>query len=212
MVGLTGILLASRDGEVSIAQFVRRTCWSPACCQTLTAAAGKLDASDRRLSRKTLMAEPPLPGACFCGAVRYRLTRMPMFVHCCHCLDCQAQTGGALAINAIIERGCVEITAGEPVRTTVPTDSGRFHDVWRCPDCHTALWSDYGRREVIVFVRVSTLEARHEIAPDVHIFTRSKVPWVGLPDGARAYEVYYDMGRLWPAESLERRRRALGQA
>jgi hypothetical protein len=158
------------------------------------------------------MAEPPLAGACFCGAVRYRLNAEPMFVHCCHCLDCQSQTGGAFAINALIERENVEVLAGEPARVAMPTGSGRPHHIYRCPACQTPLWSDYGGRGLMAFVRVSTLEARHELAPDVHIFTRSKVPWVRLPEGARAFEVYYDTDREWPAASLERRRRVLARA
>ena len=44
-----------------------------------------------------------LSGGCFCGAVTYELTAKPMFVHACHCRDCQIQTGGPFAINAIIE-------------------------------------------------------------------------------------------------------------
>jgi hypothetical protein len=176
-------------------------------------------------------------GSCFCGAVRYGLKSAPMFVHCCHCLDCQKQTGGAFAINAIIERDRIELLpsrrkpvgvkgavsaaatgdeAGEtpivePVAITMPTDSGRPHDVYRCPHCATALWSDYGRRGVMVFLRVSTLDAPHAIAPDVHIFTRSKVPWVRIPEGARAFDVYYDMNKEWPAESLARREALLGK-
>jgi hypothetical protein len=43
-----------------------------------------------------------LEGGCSCGAVRYRLESAPMFVHCCHCRDCQRQTGSAFAINALI--------------------------------------------------------------------------------------------------------------
>ena len=34
-------------------------------------------------------------GGCFCGAVRYTMTDRPMFINCCHCRDCQKQTGGA---------------------------------------------------------------------------------------------------------------------
>ena len=34
-------------------------------------------------------------GGCACGAVRYRLASAPLFVHCCHCLNCQRQTGSA---------------------------------------------------------------------------------------------------------------------
>jgi hypothetical protein len=150
-----------------------------------------------------------LDGACFCGAVKYRLTDAPMFVHCCHCTDCQTQTGGAFAINAIIERGRVELVEGAPVAVTLPTDSGRPHDVYRCAACQTALWSDYGRRGVMVFVRVSTLKRPHNIVPDVHIFTRSKLPWVGLPAGARQFDVYYSTTKEWPPESLARRKAVL---
>ena len=158
------------------------------------------------------MSETTLTGSCFCGAVRYRLTRNPMFVHCCHCRDCQKQTGGAFAINALIERSCVALLAGsrDPVCVTVQTDSGRPHDIYRCPQCQSALWSDYGRRGVMVFVRVATLDQGHDIAPDVHIFTRSKLPWVVLPPGARSFDVYYDMKQEWPAASLARRAAILG--
>src|SRR6185503_18205886 len=131
-------------------------------------------------------------GECFCKQVRYRLLSAPMFVHCCHCTDCQCQTGGAFAINAIIEAAQVEVLSGAPEPVSMPTDSGRPHDIYRCPTCRIAVWSDYGRRQVMLFVRVSTLDDRHAIAPDVHIFTRSKVPWVILPPGVPAFDVYYD--------------------
>jgi hypothetical protein len=151
-------------------------------------------------------------GGCFCGAVRYRMTRRPMFINCCHCLDCQKQTGGAFAINAIIERGAVELEPGctGPVAVSMPTGSGRPHDIHRCPACQTALWSDYGRRRVMIFLRVPTLDDAHAFTPDAHIFTRSKIPWVTLPPEARAFEVYYDMATEWPAGSLARRAALLG--
>lgn len=153
------------------------------------------------------------PGSCFCGAVRYRMTDTPMFVHCCHCRDCQKQSGGAFAINAIVERECVVLDPGsaEPVSIEMKTDSGRPHDIYRCPQCRTALWSDYGRRGVMVFMRVATLDEPGRFPPDVHIFTRSKLPWVRLPEGARAFGIYYDMRKEWPAESLARREALLGK-
>ena len=158
------------------------------------------------------MTDTSLAGSCFCGSVRYRLTRNPMFVHCCHCRDCQKQSGSAFAINALIERSCVELLEGslDPICTTVKTDSGRPHDIYRCPQCQSALWSDYGRRGVMAFVRVATLDQAHGIAPDVHIFTRSKLPWVVLPAGARSFDIYYEMKAEWPAASLARRAAILG--
>lgn len=151
-----------------------------------------------------------LEGRCACGAVRYRLLSEPMFVHCCHCLDCQRQTGSAFVLNAIIETDRITLLSGEPAPVRVPTDSGRPHDIYRCRVCQTALWSDYGGRPKLRFVRVGTLEDPHALAPDVHIFTRSKQPWVGLPADVPAFAVYYDTKTLWPAESLKRREAILG--
>jgi len=145
-----------------------------------------------------------LKGGCFCGAVSYRLTARPMFVHCCHCTDCQRQTGSAFVLNAIIEASHV-LPRGKTHVVTLPTDSGRPHDVTRCPGCETALWSDYGRRGSLLFVRVGTLDKPALVPPDVHIFTRSKLRWVALPKGTPAFKVYYDMKKLWPAASLKRR-------
>src|SRR3954452_43785 len=152
-----------------------------------------------------------MEGGCACGAVRYRLRTGPMLVHCCHCRDCQRQTGSAFVLNALIERDRVELLTRTPEAVPVPPDSGRPHDVYRCPACRTALWSDYGRRRVMVFVRVGTLDDPAAMPPDVHIFTRSKLPWVSLPDDVPAFPVYYDMQQLWPAESLARRRAVLGK-
>ncbi len=150
------------------------------------------------------------PGNCACGAVRFRLTSRPMFVHCCHCRDCQRQTGSAFVLNALIETDRIEVLAGEPHLVSMPTDSGRPHDIYRCPKCEVAVWSDYGRRPKLRFVRVGTLEDPDALPPDVHIYTRSKLPWIKLPDGVPAFEAYYDSAKVWPAESLARRRAVLG--
>jgi hypothetical protein len=64
-----------------------------------------------------------------CGRVRYRLEAAPMFVHCCHCRDCQRQSGGAFIVNALIETDRITLLAGEPRPVAVPTDSGRPHRV-----------------------------------------------------------------------------------
>jgi hypothetical protein len=150
-----------------------------------------------------------LEGGCSCGAVRYRLTSGPMFVHCCHCLDCQRQTGSAFVLNALIETDRVELPAGEPQPIGMPTDSGRPHRIFRCPSCQIAVFSEYGGVGAFRFVRVGTLDDPSAVRPDVHIYTRSKQPWVRLPDDVPAFEAYYDAKTLWPAESLERRKAAL---
>ena len=133
-----------------------------------------------------------------------------MFVHCCHCLDCQRQTGSAFVLNAIYEAERVEVLSGETQGYPQPTDSGRPHVIHRCVACGTAMWSNYGGLTKLRFVRVGTLDEPSALKPDVHIYTRSKQPWIVLPDGVPAFEAYYSSKELWPAESLERRKAVLG--
>ncbi|HEX5619035.1 MAG TPA: GFA family protein [Solirubrobacteraceae bacterium] len=74
-------------------------------------------------------------GGCACGAIRYRLESEPMLIHCCHCLNCQRQTGSAFVINLIIEREQVALLAGSPHAVDVPRDDGSVQRVFRCGNC-----------------------------------------------------------------------------
>jgi hypothetical protein len=150
-------------------------------------------------------------GGCACGGIRYRLNRDPMFVHCCHCTSCQTETGSAFVVNALVESDQVEILKGSPQPLMTPSESGCGQQIWRCPDCYVALWSNYGgANDVLRFVRVGTLDEPGAVEPDIHIYTRSKLPWVRLPEGALAVEAYYDSSQIWPAESLDRRKALFG--
>ena len=150
-------------------------------------------------------------GGCSCGAVRYRLASDPMFVHCCHCLNCQRQTGSAFVVNLLIEADRVEVLEGFPQPVAVPRDDGSTQRIFRCPTCQVAVYSTYGRPEVR-FVRGGTLDDPSSVTPDVHIYTRSKLPWVVLPDSVPAFDAYYDTKALWPGTSLDRLRTAMGRA
>lgn len=49
----------------------------------------------------------------------------PMFIHCCHCRDCQQQTGSAFAINGLIEAERIALVEGAPKAVAMRTESGR---------------------------------------------------------------------------------------
>ena len=151
-----------------------------------------------------------LEGGCACGRVRVRLQSKPMFVHCCHCRECQRQTGSAFVINALIETSRVERLAGDTEAVPTPAESGVPQIIHRCPMCKVAVWSHYGGRRELSFIRVGALDAPAALPPDVHIYTRSKLPWVALPESVPAFEAYYDSKALWPAESLARRKALFG--
>ena len=151
-----------------------------------------------------------LQGGCACGAVRFEFASAPMFVHCCHCRDCQRQTGSAFVLNALIETDRVRFLSGDIEATVAPAQSGRPHRIGRCAKCETAIWSEYGGVAKLRFIRVGTLDDPAALPPDVHIYTRSKLPWLALPAGVPAFEAYYDSKTLWPKASLERRSALFG--
>src|SRR5215468_1265509 len=127
--------------------------------------------ADRRRDQGGVGMTQILDGGCTCGAVRYRMHAPPMFVHCCHCRDCQRQTGSAFVLNALIETDRVEKLSGETEGIAVPTDSGRPHVIHRCPNCKVAVWSHYGGVQKLSFIRVGALDEPSALPPNVHIYT-----------------------------------------
>jgi hypothetical protein len=177
-------------------------------------------ASKRARGRRTIAGKEAamteeadrMEGGCACKAVRYRLLSDPLIVHACHCTECQRLSGAAFAVNALIETDRLEKLAGEPRQVPVIGTSGKPQTVFRCPACATALWSHYpGAGTKLAFVRVGTLDDPARLPPDIHIFTSTRLPWVELPDGARAVPEYYSSRDVWPAASLERRQRLFGR-
>jgi hypothetical protein len=145
--------------------------------------------------------------------VRYRLNATPLIVHACHCTDCQRITGSAFVVNIWIEREFVEVFGTRPKSFTLRKGTGRDHEVFFCGACGTYVWSRYQQvAGDALFVRAGTLDKPRAVKPDVHIFTRSKTPWLELSAGAPAFRAFYPMGKVWPAASLERLRGNIAEA
>jgi hypothetical protein len=136
-----------------------------------------------------------MEGGCECGAVRYRLTEEPITTNCCHCRDCQAITGSAFALNAMIETDRIAVTRGEPELRTLGREGRGEARAWRCPTCATLLWADHPMfGDAIRFVRTGTLDRAEALAPDAHYFLRSKHPWITVPAGVPGYETLPEDG------------------
>src|SRR5205814_3465818 len=95
-------------------------------------------------SREEETMSIPREGGCACGSIRYRLASDPLITHCCHCLNCQRQTGSAFVINLVIEPERVELLTGKPEPVDVPRDDGSTQRIYRCPQCQVAVFSEYG--------------------------------------------------------------------
>lgn len=149
----------------------------------------------------------PLQGGCDCRTIRYQIETAPLFVNCCHCRWCQRESGASFALNALIESDRISLLGDDvPEFVNTPSNSGKGQQIARCPKCRIAVWSHYAGAGILVaFVRVGTLDRADLLAPDIHIFTSTKQPWVVLPPGIPAVPEYYDRQQYWPKESLARR-------
>ena len=155
-------------------------------------------------------SEPRYAGACGCGQLTYQMKSAPMLVHCCHCKECQKQTGSAYVLNALIEADRVDMQ-GNTTEQTLPTPSGKGQIITRCADCGTAVFSSYMvRLGKIRYVRVGTLNDPSECPPDVQIFTSSKQAWVPLSDEIPSFEEFYNFDEVWPKDALARWRALFG--
>ncbi|MGA7761234.1 MAG: GFA family protein [Candidatus Binataceae bacterium] len=150
-----------------------------------------------------------LEGGCSCKAVRYKLTASPLIVHACHCRDCQRISGSAFVINIWIEKEFVQTSGAIPKSFLLEGGGGRNHEVFFCRKCGAYVWSRYHRAPGdALFVRAGTLDKPEAVTPDVHVYTRSKLPWLELPRGVPAFESMYKIEEVWSAESKERLRRS----
>lgn len=150
-------------------------------------------------------------GGCGCGALRYHVRGEPIYVNNCHCRQCQVQTGSTSVVNAFFETERLTLTSGETVRSHFKAGSGGDHQVVRCANCGTAIWSFYPRLgELGLGLRVGTLDNPDAFRPDAIIFTDEAMAWVTLPEGIPHFSKTYDAAQLLPVDRFARLR-ALAQ-
>jgi len=129
----------------------------------------------------------PQTGGCQCGALRYEITEAPQMVYACHCTDCQRLTSSAFSMAVVVAEGAFRLTRGEPRPLQRTADSGRVAIRWVCPQCGSWI-SGVPTPGSVIRVRAGTLDDTSWLRPTVHFWTRSKQPWIALPEGCRSFE------------------------
>ena len=128
----------------------------------------------------------PQTGGCQCGAVRYEITEEPQLVYTFHCTDCQRLTSTAFSMGVVVPERALRLSGVEPRRLTRTADSGRINTRLVCPQCGT--WVCSLPRDGVHRVRAGTLDDTSWLRPTRHIWTRSKQPWITLPEGDEVFE------------------------
>ena len=128
-----------------------------------------------------------LTGGCQCGAVRYEAAGEPFYHGLCHCNDCR-KSAGAPAVGWIaFPTDNVRVTQGE-LREYASSEHGRRQF---CPTCGTGIL--YFNAEVlpgIADIQSATLDNAGEVAPQVHVQTAERLPWMAHLGDMPEFERY----------------------
>ena len=130
------------------------------------------------------VGDSPLVGACWCGAVRYRVADAFIYAANCHCSRCRAATGSAFKPFAGVERGKLEVIDGADALLVHGDDD--LNDT-RCGSCGSFLFSVV-RDGAYVHVALGSLVDAPRIRPTHHIFVGSKAPWFEISDNLPQFE------------------------
>jgi hypothetical protein len=129
----------------------------------------------------------PLTGGCQCGKLRYEITEAPRLVYTCHCTDCQRMTGSAFSIAVVVANQAFRLTGVEPRLIPRIADSGAVRNRWVCPECGSWICGDPMQGSAVRTARAGTLDNTSWVRPTVHLWTRSKQPWIALPEGDHSF-------------------------
>jgi len=120
-------------------------------------------------------------GSCVCGAVRYELSAEPIALFCCHCTECQTASGSSFVLALKMPCGGLTVVEGEAKPYLRPEADGQKRNVFRCPICLAAIWSERLDLKEVITVYAGTLDESSRLKPVAHIWTRDAQPWIELP-------------------------------
>jgi hypothetical protein len=95
-------------------------------------------------------------------------------------------TSSAFSIGIVVSDRAFRLIGVEPRQLQRTADSGRVNTRLVCPECGS--WVCGTPRDGVVRVRGGTLDDTSWLRPTRHAWTRSKQPWITLPEGDQVFE------------------------
>jgi hypothetical protein len=147
---------------------------------------------------------PPYLGNCLCGQVQFQLCAEPLTFYACHCTDCQRRTGGSMRLAMWVARSSLQVLAGEPSLLQFQGSPGRPRRSKACSVCDTRLWAEPADKPSLAILFPGSLQNPGHFKPVAHLWVRSALSWVTIPEGVAQYQTQPDdpkeLIRLWQAK------------
>src|SRR4030095_9898552 len=112
-------------------------------------------------------------GGCLCGAIRYRITGLPVARSLCHCRSCRLAAGAPSVAWIVVRRSDFAIVTGEPARfRSSPSVVRTF-----CGKCGTPLTYQNDDSPDTIDVTTATLDLPEAFPPTREIWLDHKLAW-----------------------------------
>lgn len=125
-----------------------------------------------------------LQGGCLCGSVQYRIETEPLDAGYCHCRLCQQSSGApTLAWLTAPVQGFTYVKGSPTIFHSSQHSQREF-----CGVCGTQLAFRRSVSPKTVDVTLASLHEPAQVAPQYHIWRKSKIAWFETADALPQYE------------------------
>ena len=127
-------------------------------------------------------------GGCVCGAVRYRVSGVPVRVSACHCAFCQRRTGSAFGIGVYFAEQEVELSGELSTYEHRSDESDRWLRMQFCPSCGTTITWTLEALPGARAIAGGTFDDPKWFRIDRHGWIRSAHDWIALPPDVQSFQ------------------------
>ena len=124
-----------------------------------------------------------LRGGCLCGALRFRVRNEAIATTLCHCSLCRRAAGAPLVAWAMFPEDAFALERG--ALATYASSPGVLRGF--CAGCGTTLSFSADFLPGLIDLTVASFDEPERLPPQLHMWERSRVPWLVLGDDLPRY-------------------------
>ena len=128
-----------------------------------------------------------MKGSCLCKAVWFEIGGTVHNARYCHCSNCRKFSGTAYAAWGLVPTA--QFTVTPPEGGVTKFDSGGGLRVF-CSTCGTPLWYEPAGLPQYRGIPLGAIDDRDVPAPTMHVWTKSKAPWVSVADDLPQHDTH----------------------
>ena len=127
-----------------------------------------------------------IKGSCLCGAVSFEIQGPLRSARYCHCTNCRKFSGMSYAAWGLAETS--QFTIAPLVPNVTKFNSGGGLRVF-CSACGSPLWYEPAGRPQLRGIPLGAID-EGVVRPEMHVWTKSKVPWGSISDDLPQFETH----------------------